>query len=115
MNSIRWGRKDERAQQTRSLEPGPKRQKGGGRKTEVDGQPERLKQTTGQKTKSLKGNYHMFGDRTARNVGEISRELPHRRRWCSCSQEPKSQPEEVRAPVVAMKWVTTMEPGGAGK
>ncbi len=30
-------------------------------------------------------------------------------------EEPKSQPEEVRASVVAMKWVTTMEPRDAGK
>ena len=44
MNSIRWGRMDERAEQTRSLEPEPKRPKGGGCKTEVTGQPERLKE-----------------------------------------------------------------------
>jgi len=81
----------------------------------VGGQPEGLKESDWSKEEKPEGNYHMFGDRTARNVGEISRELPHRRRWCSCSQEPKSQPEEVRAPVVAKKWVTTMERGGAGK
>ena len=57
----------------------------------------------------------MYGDRTVRNVGQISSELPHRRYWSSSSQEPKSQPEEVRAPVVARKWVMTMEPRGAGK
>lgn len=106
---------DERAQQTRSLEPGPKRQNGGGRKTEVDGQPEGLKQDNWSKEEKPEGNYHMIGDRTARNVGEISSELPHRRHWCSRSQGPKSQSEEVRAPVVAKKWVTTMEPRGAGK
>jgi hypothetical protein len=27
----------------------------------------------------------------AGNAGEVSSELPHRRRWCSCSREPKSQ------------------------
>jgi len=81
----------------------------------LNGQPEGLKQSDWSKEEKSEGNYHMFGDRTARNVGEISRELPHRRHWCSGSQGSKSQPEEVRAPVVAKKWVTTMEPGDAGK
>jgi len=49
VNSIRWGRMDERAEQTRSLEPGPKRPQGGGGKTEVTGQPERLKQNNWSK------------------------------------------------------------------
>jgi hypothetical protein len=97
------------------LSQDPSARKGGGQKTEVDGQPEGLKQSDWSKEERPEGNYHMFGDRTARNVGEISRELPPRRYWCSCSQGPKSQPEEVRAPVVATKWVTTMERGGAGK
>jgi hypothetical protein len=48
-------------------------------------------------------------------VGEVSSELPHRGYWCSGSQESKSQPEEVRASIVAEKWVMTMEPRDAGK
>jgi hypothetical protein len=58
----------------------------------------------------------MIGGRRAGNVGEISSELPHRERTgVHAPQEPKSQPEEVRASIVAMKRVTTVEPRDAGK
>ena len=97
------------------LSQDPKRQDDGGRKTEVYGQPEGLKQSDWSKEERPEGNYHMFGDRTARNVGEISSELPHRRHWCSARKGRTANSEEVRAPVVATKWVTTMEPRGAGK
>jgi hypothetical protein len=58
----------------------------------------------------------MIGDRMAGSDDEISSELPHREKvWRSCSQEPKSPPEEVRASVVAKKRVTTVERRDVGK
>ena len=46
---------------------------------------------------------------------EISSELPHRAGRCSCPSGPKSRPAEVRAFVVAMKRVMTVERRDAGK
>ncbi len=64
------------------LSPNPSVMKDDGRKAEVEGQPEGLKESGWPKDEKPEGNYHMFGDRTVRSVGEISRELPHRRHWC---------------------------------
>jgi hypothetical protein len=44
----------------------------------------------------------MIGDRMAGSVDKISRELPHRK-GLVFMRKPKSQPEEVRASVAAMK------------
>ena len=98
---------------SRTLEPRPRPRKGAVIRPRP--KPTSAAERTGDSQESRAGAYTVIGDRMMGSVDEASSELPSRVRTVFMPARPKSRPVEVRASVVALKRLITVEPRDAGK